>query len=125
MRSPSPPALTVTGAGAMPSHAEHALIARSARRPHHLVGIVGELDRRPPSASTTLQTSEIAASSPSTPAGAQPMKSLVRLVPQPIDRLTCPRSARDRVLDRIDVHRVGQHDRAFRADRGRARATRR
>src|ERR1700733_10636244 len=74
-----------------------------------LLGLSESLTAGRPSASTTLQTNEIALSCPSTPAGAQPTKSLVRLVPQPIDTLTCPRSARS-LFDRIDVHRVGQHD---------------
>src|ERR1700722_5793969 len=59
-----------------------------------LFGLSESLPAGRPSASTTLQTSEIALSWPSTPAGAQPTKSLVRLVPQPNDKLTCPRSAR-------------------------------
>src|ERR1700722_7153019 len=59
-----------------------------------LFGLSESLPAGRPSASTPLQTSEIALSWPSTPAGAQPTKSLVRLVPQPNDRLTCPRRAR-------------------------------
>src|SRR5580692_11791245 len=59
-----------------------------------LLGLSESLTAGSPSASTTLQTNEIALSCPSTPAGAQPTKSLVRLVPQPNDRLTWPRSAR-------------------------------
>src|ERR1700722_5566409 len=59
-----------------------------------LLGLSESLTAARPSASTTLQTNEIALSCPSTPAGAQPTKSFVKLVPQPIDTLTCPRSAR-------------------------------
>src|SRR5271165_67266 len=69
-------------------------LSTSSGGPSALLGLSESFTAGLPSASTTLQTSEIAFNSPSAPEGTQPTKSLVRVVPQPNERLTCPRSAR-------------------------------
>ena len=86
---------TSTGCSDMPSTPKtRRYRSISSGRPSALFGLSDSFTAGRPSASTTLQTSEIALRSPSAPAGTHPTKSLVRLVPQPNDRLTCPRSAR-------------------------------